>query len=414
MDGLLQTAVEQAFNAIVVTTANLQGDGPIIIYCNPAFCVMTGYKAEELIGRSPRMLQGPLTDPKVLRRLRACLHSRQFFEGATFNYRKDGSAYLVEWNVSPVLDAHGDIRAFVSVQQNITERVQAQESQALLARALDATDDAVLIADEKANILFVNQAFEQLTGYGSAEVLGPTPAYLQSGTPPPAFHTKLREALAQGEGCKATFSDRQKHGRLYYVAQTITLLKDDSGATRHYVGVSKDVTELVMRTQELREQAYHDALTGLLNRRAGQAQLHSCQRRAQAEDNGYALILGDIDKFKQINDRFGHEAGDHILRQCATLLKAVVRSGDAVVRWGGEEFLIILPSCQLEAACELAERMRASIAAQRDAMARSITMSFGVSAWQSPEDSAAVLRRADRALYLAKKNGRDRVTALPS
>ena len=101
------------------------------------------------------------------------------------NYRKDGSSYLVEWNISPVRDAQGQVQAYVSVQQDITARVRAEQRQALLARALNATQDAVVIANEQAQILFVNQAFEDLTGYRSDEVLGRTPKFLQSGEHPP-------------------------------------------------------------------------------------------------------------------------------------------------------------------------------------------------------------------------------------
>lgn len=406
---LLQAAVEQAFNAVVITTADLQGDGPHITYCNPAFCQLTGYSAAELQGRSPRLLQGPLTDQRVLQRLRDSLHQGTFFLGSTFNYRKDGSAYLVEWNISPVRDAQGQIQAFVSVQQDITARVEAQQRQALLARALHATRDAVLIADHQAHILFVNQAFEHLTGYASAEVLGCTPQFLQSGQHPPAFYTQLREALARGDSYQATFTNRHKRGHLYHAAQTITPLKDDTGTVQHYVCVSKDVTELVTRTQELRQQAHHDALTGLLNRYAGEKQLQRCQQAAQTDGVGYALILADIDEFKQINDRWGHEAGDQVLLRCAQLLSTAVRSGDAVVRWGGEEFLIVLPGCPLDAAHSLAEHMRTSLAAQDDATVGQVTMSLGVAAWQAPEDSAELLRRTDQALYHAKDHGRNQV-----
>ncbi len=131
--------------------------------------------------------------------------------------------------------------------------------------------------------------------------------------------------------------------------------------------MTKDVTELIARTQELREQAHHDALTGLLNRRAGEQQLERCQRTAQIECQSYALILADIDNFKSINDRFGHDEGDRVLQRCATLLSRKVRSGDALIRWGGEEFLIVLPGCRLEAAQELAERIRAAMAQEQDA-----------------------------------------------
>ncbi|MGB6243309.1 MAG: diguanylate cyclase [Castellaniella sp.] len=406
---LLQTAVEQAFNAVIVTDAGQQNGDFCIIYCNPAFCRMTGYTATELLGRSPRLLQGPKTDPLVLQKLRECLEKGRFFQGSTVNYRKDGSSYLVEWSISPVSDAHGKVQAYVSVQQDITARVRAEQRQALLARALNATQDAVLIADKQAQILFVNQAFEELTGYGSDEVQGDNPKFLQSGERKPDFYIQLRDALARGESCNTMFTDRRRDGSIYHAAQTITLLQDETGIIQHYVSVTKDVTELVMRTQELREQAHRDALTGLLNRRAGEKRLQHCHRAAQMEGRGYALILADIDRFKSINDRFGHEEGDRMLKRCADVLSRMVRSGDAPVRWGGEEFLIVLSDCKLHAAQDLAERVRRAMAAERDVVVGTITLSLGVAAWQPGESSTALLRRTDQALYRAKADGRNQV-----
>jgi diguanylate cyclase (GGDEF)-like protein len=176
--------------------------------------------------------------------------------------------------------------------------------------------------------------------------------------------------------------------------------------------VTKDVTELIARTQELREQAHHDALTGLLNRRAGEQQLERCQRTAQIECQSYALILADIDNFKSINDRFGHDEGDRVLQRCATLLSRKVRSGDALIRWGGEEFLIVLPGCNWPPQ-ELAERIRAAMAQEQDAVVGSITLSLGVGAWQPGECSSTLLRRTDQALYRAKTSGRNQVAVAP-
>ena len=406
---VLHTAVEQSYNAVVITTAALDGDGPRITYCNAAFCGMTGYTRQELLGSSPRLLQGPMTDPQVLRRLRACLQSASFFQGSAVNYRKDGSTYLVEWNVSPVRDEQGRVQAFVSVQQDITERVHAEQRQALLARALDATEDAVLIADDQAQILFVNHAFEQLTGYSSNEVQGRTPKFLQSGQHAPGFYAQLRRVLEGGESFQNTFTNRRKDGSIYYAAQTITPLKDESGATQYYVSVTKDVTELVHYAQELNYQAKHDLLTGLLNRRAGEYTLKCCQRTAQIEHKAYALILADVDHFKSVNDRYGHEEGDRILRRCARLLRGKVRSGDTVIRWGGEEFLIVLPGCNLEDARELAERIRTAVSSHPDALVGTVTVSLGVAAWTLGDHSSTVLRRADLALYSAKTNGRNQI-----
>ncbi len=225
---------------------------------------------------------------------------------------------------------------------------------------------------------------------------------------PPAFYSQLRDALARGDSCQTTFANRRKDGSIYHAAQTITPLRDEAGTTQHYVSVTKDVTELIARTQELREQAHHDALTGLLNRRAGEQQLERCQRTAQIECQSYALILADIDNFKSINDRFGHDEGNRVLQRCATLLSRKVRSGDALIRWGGEEFLIVLPDCRLEAAQELAERIRCRHGADRIRGGQHHAI-FGRSAWQPGECSSTLLRRTDQALCRAKTSGRNQV-----
>jgi PAS domain S-box-containing protein len=122
---LLATAVECSFNAVIITGPNLAFPGPEIVYANPAFFEMTGYSPEELIGATPRLLQGEETDPEVTRQLRTTLEAGRFWQGSAVNYRKNGTAYWVEWNISPVRDGAGKITHFVSVQRDITEAVDA-------------------------------------------------------------------------------------------------------------------------------------------------------------------------------------------------------------------------------------------------------------------------------------------------
>ncbi|MEA3393869.1 MAG: PAS domain-containing protein, partial [Pseudomonadota bacterium] len=157
---LFRTAMLQAWNAVVITSADAAAGYPVQI-ANPAFCKMTGYSLEDLQGKSLKMLQGPDTDPVVLDRLRDCLKEARFFEGMTTNYRKDGSSYVVRWNISPVRDDDGELTHYVSVQQDLSDFVQSQENVRLLAQALDATSDPILMTDAHARITFVNSAFSQ-------------------------------------------------------------------------------------------------------------------------------------------------------------------------------------------------------------------------------------------------------------
>ncbi|MCJ2140822.1 HWE histidine kinase domain-containing protein [Methylobacterium sp. E-066] len=132
----LRAAVEATGEAILVTSANLSEPGPIIEYANPAFARMTGYSQAEVIGRSPRFLQGPLTDPVSLAAMKRALMAGEPFQGEAVNYRKDGTTYAVEWLITPVLDGNGAIAHWVSAQREVTERREALEHQKLLVREL--------------------------------------------------------------------------------------------------------------------------------------------------------------------------------------------------------------------------------------------------------------------------------------
>lgn len=156
---VLLAAVEATGEAIVITSADLDEPGPRIEYANPAFTRMTGYEAHEVVGRSPRMLQGPRTDRAVLDGLRAGLEAGEPAKGEALNYRKDGTTYTVEWLITPVRDADGRIARWVSAQRDITERRAGEDRQALLVRELHhrvkntlATVQAVLNASLRSSL----------------------------------------------------------------------------------------------------------------------------------------------------------------------------------------------------------------------------------------------------------------------
>ncbi|GGY60718.1 GGDEF domain-containing protein [Marinobacter zhanjiangensis] len=165
--------------------------------------------------------------------------------------------------------------------------------------------------------------------------------------------------------------------------------------------------------RDLRNMAATDLLTGLRNRRSltDEARLLAAERQSEARQ--LAVILVDLDHFKQLNDRYGHAFGDQVLADTARLMNRTMRPSDSVARWGGEEFLILLTDADLDRAICVAERVRESIAAQTfrsdEGQTLSITATLGVTEWRGNEEFEASVSRADDALYLGKKNGRDRV-----
>jgi diguanylate cyclase (GGDEF)-like protein len=180
------------------------------------------------------------------------------------------------------------------------------------------------------------------------------------------------------------------------------------------LGVRVRVAERLLRLQaELRHQATHDALTGLPNRQAILTHLDTELHRARRHGAPVAVALADLDHFKSTNDTFGHLAGDQVLREAARRMRSAIRAYDYVGRYGGEEFLLVLPDCDSQTACSVAERVRAAVAgASMEQIHRHMTVSVGVSSTTEIGDSAdALLSAADTALYRAKSWGRNCVAA---
>ncbi len=174
--------------------------------------------------------------------------------------------------------------------------------------------------------------------------------------------------------------------------------------------------EVALRTAELRQAhqalakiAITDRLTGLLNRLGLEEAFASEIARAERYGNPMTVILTDIDKFKSVNDSHGHQVGDTVLQEFAAILVREARGTDVVGRWGGEEFIILCPETDVEAASLVAERMRASVAAHAFSVVGGKTSSFGIAAFHGGDTETALVKRADDALYRAKEGGRNRV-----
>jgi diguanylate cyclase (GGDEF)-like protein len=175
--------------------------------------------------------------------------------------------------------------------------------------------------------------------------------------------------------------------------------------------------QLLATQRQLHEQATRDSLTGLWNRAMILETLERELTRSRRESQPLSVIMADIDHFKQINDMHGHLVGDRVLRQTAQRLMTMLRPYDTVGRYGGEEFLVVLPGCVASVAMTLAERLRQCMAAEPIAdndQAFQVTVSFGVSVWDGQTTGQELLHSADRALYEAKRTGRNRVTSAES
>ncbi|MCB1306618.1 MAG: EAL domain-containing protein [Leptospiraceae bacterium] len=294
---------------------------------------------------------------------------------------------------------------------DIRDRIEAQTQARKLSRALEQAADAVMITDISGVIEYVNPAFERMTGYGSADVLGLKPDILKSGFQSDAMYQELWHTILSGQVYAEIFVNRKRNGDLYYEEKTITPLKDERGVITHFVSTGKDITERLQTEERLHFMSYHDRLTELPNRLLFTDRLQRAITRAAGGDYNFAVLFVDIDRFKMINDTLGHEAGDQLLREFARRLQRLLSELDTIARMGSDEFAILLDS--VEDVAQVTHLMRDMInefnaplrIAGRDLF---VTASTGIALY--PDDGTdmhTLIKNADIAMFRAKDSGRN-------
>ena len=284
---------------------------------------------------------------------------------------------------------------------------------------VDAARDIVIVTKADPidppgpEIVYVNKAFTELTGYTAEEVIGKTPRLLQaSGTDADTKKT-IKQALQNHQPVRVTIRNYAKSGREYWLDVSILALRNEAGEVTHFVAIERDVTEQKELEHKLETLSRTDPLTGLLNRRSLEDFLAKEYSRFKRHGTKFSALMLDVDHFKSINDQYGHSTGDGVLKMLADSCTGKLRRHDVMARYGGEEFCVILPYTDAEHAAMLAEKLRTAIFAKAlnvgDSAVR-VTASIGVSEVQaSDKNPGDILERADAALYEAKQSGRDRV-----
>jgi diguanylate cyclase (GGDEF)-like protein/PAS domain S-box-containing protein len=300
----------------------------------------------------------------------------------------------------------------------VVNRSQAEaeaEQRRLLSAAIEASDQIVMITNERQEIVYVNAAFRRITGYPAREALGRTPHFLQGPDTSQATRVSLREALARGGQAHAEILNYRKSGEPFWVEMSIVPVRNPAGTLTHWVAVTRDVTERKEQEREITRLAMEDYLTGLLNRRAAEARLVIEWNRARRDGVSFAIALVDIDRFKLINDQYGHHIGDRALAHIARVLSRNMRGGDWIARWGGEEFLICFHDLDARGALTAGERARKLVRGRPLKLSTGelqITASIGVALYHKDLPTLeAQIGQADTLLYEAKQTGRDKVLA---
>lgn len=376
---------------------------------------MLGYTRDALLGMTPLDVTVNLSRSQLERDLDEAIALAPRAappDSSRYARRADGTILPIDvFRSARVVDGRPIV---VAIVRDITQRRRAEEALRLRTRAVEATENGIVIVNVRhpeQPIEYVNPAFERITGYAASEVLGRNCRFLHGTDRDQPDLENLRAALRAGTDGHALLRNYRKDGRMFWNQMSISPVRDDNGTVTHYLGVSTDVTELTVYRNELEHRASHDILTGLANRSLLDDRLAMALAAAQRHDRALAVAFIDLDHFKEINDTFGHTAGDELLMAVARRLHACVRDGDTVSRHGGDEFILVLNEQESEASVtRVLKRVREVIARPYPLAGKEVTISCSIGASMYPRDGAdagELIRRADQAMYLAKTSGRN-------
>ncbi len=277
------------------------------------------------------------------------------------------------------------------------------------SQVIDQINDSIVITDKSGIITYVNKAFSEHTHYSKEDVFCKTPSILKSGEQDALFYEQLWSTILDGNVFRGILINKKKNGDIYYENKTITPLKDDQNNIIGFVSSGKDVTQEVLRNIEICRLATTDQLTGIYNRHKFEELFIHEAERSRRYLLPLSLIIIDIDNFKSVNDRYGHITGDNVLKDLVSIVQNNIRKLEILSRWGGEEFLILSPGSDLKQIKKLAEKLRLAVCNTAILMDKKITISIGISTLKNDDTFSQLFERADKGLYYAKENGKNKV-----
>jgi len=388
-----------------------------IVDANDAACTFWGWSRQKL--RTMRIWDINIAGQKTL--------GRQFSEtiaGVTYFFKNkhriaSGEIRDVEVYVNPITIQGKALNLVIA--HDVTDRRLAEESLRLAHRALESAPIGILIADAQQPdmpITYVNPAFEIQTGYSQAEVLGRNCRFLHGTQRDQPGLDELRSALKEGRSCEVILQNFKKDGTMFWNQLHIAPVRNDAGTITHFIGAQKDISNQVAANARIDQLAFYDPLTDLPNRRLFLDRLGNCVSVAQRKNVFGAVVFIDLDNFKNLNDAEGHEIGDDLLREMAQRLRQTLRQEDTVGRWGGDEFVLLLPALSDNSDIS-AHMVQIAIARIQKAICEPVVLgtlqhhigaSIGVTLFPKGVESASdLLKQADTAMYRAKAAGRNSV-----
>ncbi len=404
---LFRSTFEQA----AVGIAHVAPDGHWL-RVNDRLCEIVGYSREELLARTFQDITHQDDLEIDLNKVQDLLSGRGERYALQKRYLgRGGNTIWVNLTVALVRDAKGTPKYFISVIEDISDRIAAEAEMETLSQALKQAADSVVITDRQGIIQYVNPAFERITGYSRDTAIGHTHNIVKSGRHDEAYYGHLWSTILDGGiFCDVTIN-RRADGSLYYEEKTITPIRDAQGEIEKFVSTGKDITDRMESQQRLYHLAHHDAVTNLPNRVLFLERLEHAIANSPRTGRLTAVVFLDLDRFKNINDTLGHDIGDKLLIAVGDRLSSCVRDSDTVARLGGDEFTILLENvAYAEDIAPIARNLLASLATPFHVGDHELftTASLGISIYPGDGlDARTLLKNADTAMYRAKERGRN-------
>ena len=387
-------------------------------FVNQRLADLLGYTIPEMLGRSPSEFY--LTDAG--RREREA-HWQQLRRGVRSSReivyrRKTGEPQWALISTAPILDDSGTFTGALAMVTDISARVQAEErlraSERLFRSLFNESPAGQILSSSDRQIIAVNRAFCEMTGYTEAEILEKGWAAITPPDDQPDIFAAF-ERLWSGELDTMQMDRRylRKDGSLLWGQVSVARVADDDGRARYVIDQVQDISDRKQTQETLEHQALHDALTDLPNRVLARDRLDQAILLARRQQTKVALLIIDLDHFKEVNDTFGHQAGDQLLRQVGQRFSGELREADTVARLGGDEFAILLLGADIDGARKVADKLLATLERpfMVEGQALDVGASIGIAVYPDHADSAdSMMRRSDIAMYVAKRSRRTHAT----
>jgi len=374
---------------------------------NAAFHSHFGLRHDRAVGRLLSDLR-PLVTPNT-RSLMAQIEALENSTDKQTYMTEDSSVY--ELQRKPLTNETTGHRGVLVTLTDISDIHHMNQRLELFGAVFENTAEGIMITDPNKRIIEINEAFRTITGYSASEVVGKTPTLLSSGRHPLSFYKTMWRTIRDTGRWSGEIWNRKKSGAIYPELLTVNALTGEDGEVSHYVGIFSDITRLKNSQEKLKHLTHYDALTDLPNRALLVERIEQAIRHCNRTSARMALVMLDLDRFKHINESYGHTIGDKLITDVANNLRQVVRGDDTLARIGGDEFVLLFE--EIEDVTKLGfmtERIQRALAAPIDLPDQVVNMTASMGICVYPDDGAnasELIRNADAAMFHAKAQGRN-------